>query len=102
MTDPNAKLDRAARKELAVPDNAWIRQVGRSTIEVGLGDLGPVASATDHGDYWAVQLPDEIIFAGGGEMARRLLWQAAAAAPTRPATPPRPRPRIPFDHLNSL
>ena len=37
-------------------------------------------------------VPDETVFTGDALHARRLLWQAAADAPTRPTTASRPTP----------
>ena len=103
MTDNYAAFDKRTRRELDVPAEMWIRQVTPTTLELRtVGSAAVIASAVAEPGGWAVRLPDEVVFTGGAETARRLLWEAAAAAPTRPTTTPRARPRVPWDHLNRV
>jgi hypothetical protein len=87
------KFDRDTRRELGVSDAAWIRQTG-PTIEMRWAEnLEPLATATDEGHQsWCVRRPDEVVFCGDPLLARRLLWEVAAAAPTRPTTAATPAP----------
>jgi hypothetical protein len=93
------RFDKQTRRELDVSDSAWLRQVNTTTIEARLGEnLEPIAVAVNEGaGGWCIRTPDGITFTGDPLSARRLLWEAAAATPTRPALSRSAPPRVGWD-----
>lgn len=102
MSTDLERFDKAICRELKVGKAWWLRSAGPSTVELRHTDqVEPIAVAVNEGQQWLVKLPGEHVFIGDSMVARRRLWETAAAVPTPPATPPRQaRPRVPFDYYN--